>query len=72
MEYGAGTWEDVDYCLAVRSLGYNVIVEQKARGIHYTGASTETYRVPFPQQLNQLVFLSKWGDKLNYTLVNHY
>jgi GT2 family glycosyltransferase len=65
--YGLGTYEDVDFCLSARSVGYNVIVEPKAVGTHFVGASSETYKQPMPLMINKFTFMQRWGDKLNYT-----
>lgn len=65
--YGAGNFEDVDYCLTVREMGYNVIVEIKARAIHYAGATAETFKIHYPFDFNRLIFLQRWSQKLNYT-----
>lgn len=65
--YGAGTYEDVDYCLSARDLGYNVVIEQSAIGIHYTGATAEFYKMGYPLNQNQMIFMSRWANKLNYT-----
>lgn len=65
--YGMGTWEDVDYSLAVRDLGYNVIVEPKAEGIHYTGATSREYDLYHPLKQNKLVFMQRWQPKLMWT-----
>lgn len=68
VQYGRGTFEDVDLCLSVKyNLGYNIIVEQKAIGFHYTGATSETYSRPYPLGHNQLLFMSKWAGKIEYT-----
>ena len=65
--YGVGTWEDVDFCLTIRELGYNVIVEQKAVGLHYTSATAEHYNKPYPLNNNRMLFMQRWGNKLKYT-----
>ncbi len=67
LEYGLGTWEDVDYCLSVRALDYTVVIDPTAVGIHYTGATAEKYQIPYPMDLNRLTFLQKWAGKINYT-----
>src|SRR4030066_424432 len=54
--YGKGTWEDMDYCLTVRDMGYNVIVNPEAVAVHYTGATAEKANEPFPLQFNRLIF----------------
>lgn len=65
--YGTGNFEDVDLCLTIREMGYNVIVEIKARAIHYAGATAETYKIQYPFDFNRLIFLQRWSQKLNYT-----
>jgi intein/homing endonuclease len=37
------TYEEVDFQMAVREIGYNILVEPEASGIHYTGATAEKY-----------------------------
>jgi GT2 family glycosyltransferase len=69
--YGQGTWEDIDYCMSVRELGYNVIVEQSAVGIHYTGATAEHYKMGYPLDQNRMLFMARWAGNLNYTEINH-
>lgn len=69
--YGMGTYEDVDFCIAVRQLGYNIIVEQSAIGVHYTGATAEHYKMPYPLDQNRLIFMSRWAKNINYTEYMH-
>lgn len=72
LKYGMGTWEDVDFCLSARDLGYNVIVEIKATGVHYTGATSEAYQIGYPYDQNRMIFMSKWGGVLNWTEYLHW
>lgn len=65
--YGGGTYEDVDLCMTVRELGYNVIVNTSVYGTHYTGATAETYRIPYALEYNRMTFLQRWGRKLAWT-----
>jgi GT2 family glycosyltransferase len=65
--YGKGTFEDVDLCLTVRDLGYNVIVEPKAKGVHYTGATSREYGLYHPLQQNEIIFQQRWRDKMMWT-----
>jgi O-antigen biosynthesis protein len=65
--YGAGTFDDVDFCLRVRELGYNIVVNTLACGIHYTGATAETYKLGFPLNANYLTFLQRWSNKIFQT-----
>ena len=62
VEYGAGTFEDVDLCFKVRQMGLRVWVTTKALGYHYTGATQEKKRVSYPLQQNRMIFQAKWGD----------
>lgn len=70
--YGGGTYEDVDFCLSARDIGYNVIVEQSAVGIHYTNGTAEFYKIGYPMMQNQLIFMGRWSNKLNYTEYLHW
>lgn len=59
--YGAGTMEEVDYCLKVRGLGGKIYVNTDAVAYHYTGATSEKKNTPFPLQINEMKFLSRWS-----------
>jgi len=65
--YGVGTYEDVDFCMSVRELGYNIVVNPDAKGIHYTGATAEYYQMSFPMNENKVKFFQKWGDKIYWS-----
>ena len=65
-EYGIGTYEDVDLCMKVRELGYNIYVNTEAVGRHYTGASAEIGKSQFPLNQNEALFKSKWMKKLEW------
>jgi len=69
--YGGGTYEDVDYCLRLRLSGKTILVEQKAVGYHYTGASARTYQVGFPLNQNKALFDARWGGKYPWTAWLH-
>jgi len=64
--YGGGTFEDVDFCCAVRDMGYNIVVEPKASAVHYTNATAEKYGIGFPLHQNQMIFMQRWGSKLKW------
>ena len=66
-QYGMGTYEDVDFCMAVRELGKEIIVQPRAWAYHYTGASAETYNQGFPLNGNEVLFKQKWAGKLFYS-----
>jgi GT2 family glycosyltransferase len=65
--YGMGTYEDIDFCLSVRLLGGKIIVETKAVGLHYVGATAEGNKISYSLQENELKFLSKWAGKYPWT-----
>ncbi len=48
----------------------NVIIEQSAVGIHYTGATAEHYKMPYALDQNRMVFMSRWAKNLNWTEYN--
>jgi GT2 family glycosyltransferase len=64
--YGMGQFEDCDLCLSIRKMDYNVIVETKAVGYHYTGATAEKYQINYPTNQNRLLFLQRWQDTLSW------
>jgi len=61
--YGQGTWEDVDLCMKIREIGYNIVVNPESVGIHYTGASAEKYKQGFPLNRNHQLFVQRWRDE---------
>jgi len=65
--YGLGSYEDADYAMSVRELGYNIVVVPKAKGIHYTGATAEKYNLAYPMDKNRMIFMQRWQDKLVWT-----
>lgn len=65
--YGMGTYEDMDYCLTVRKMGYNIIVCQDAVGIHYTGATSTAYNLYYPVNENKMIFMQRWQRELDWT-----
>jgi len=74
--YGAGTWEDVDYCLTVGSTLFKadtlfrVIVVPEAVATHYTGATAAYYDIGFPMGENYQKFLLRWKGRLKQTDIN--
>ena len=65
--YGTGTYEDCDYCMTLRELGYNIVVDTKAVGTHFTGATAEYYKIGYPMDQNRLIFLQKWASKMKWS-----
>lgn len=66
-QYGGGTFDDLDYCMAVRTAGKKIILNQDAWCYHYANASAMQYKVGFPMEENRAKFLMKWKDKLFYS-----
>lgn len=58
--YGLGTYEDVQYCLQIRSLGKRVYINTHALGHHFTGATSEKKQTAYPLQINSLTFKSRF------------
>lgn len=65
--YSPGTWEDVDFCLIAKEMGYNVKVVPEAVGVHYTGATAEQHKLGFPMKENYQKFMLRWQNKLTQT-----
>lgn len=64
--YGAGTYEEVDFCMTVAGLGKRVFINCEAQGWHYAGATAEKKNVGFPIQMNNLIFQAKWRGSLQW------
>ena len=64
--YGIGTFEDLEVCMMAKELGYNVIVNTSACGIHYVAATAESYKIPYALGYNRMTFLQRWGNKMQY------
>jgi O-antigen biosynthesis protein len=62
LEYGFGTWEDVDLCFKARVNKFRIWVTTQAVGYHYTGATAEKKRIGYPMQQNRSIFQVKWGN----------
>jgi GT2 family glycosyltransferase len=71
-DYGLGCFEDVEYSLAVRDLGLDVMIEAKAVGIHYTNATAEKYEIGYPMERNRMLLLQRWANKLNYSEISRW
>jgi GT2 family glycosyltransferase len=64
--YGRGTYEDVEYCFAVRGNGYKVVFEPAAVGHHHVGASVTQRQngSGYPLERNRLIFMARCGHLL--------
>ncbi len=54
-------WEDLDYCLRAKKLGYEIRVEKSATAIHQEHASLKGVKADFFEKLK--VFTEKWNEK---------
>lgn len=70
--YGLGTWEDVDYCMSIGKLGYNIVVNTQAIGIHHTGATAEKYKIGYPLQQNRMIFMQRWANSLGWSEIDNW
>lgn len=66
--YGAGTYEDMEYCFSVRSLGYSVVFQPEAQGYHFAGGSIiqGAGKSGFPLALNATIFKGRWAHALEW------
>lgn len=62
LEFGMGTWEDVDLCFKARMAGFRTWITTSATGYHFTGATQEKKRVAYPLAQNRNTFQVKWGN----------
>jgi GT2 family glycosyltransferase len=64
--YGAGTFEDMDLCFSIRSLGTRAIFTPEAVGYHFVGGSIihGAQRGGFPLTVNGTVFRGRWATAL--------
>jgi GT2 family glycosyltransferase len=64
--YGLGTFEDIDYCFSIRSMGKKVMFEPTAVGYHLVsgaklqGANQTGFNLP----MNETIFRGKWAHML--------
>ncbi len=66
--YGAGTYEDMEYCFQVRARGAQVIFQPLAEGFHYVGGSIMhgAGKGGFPLGINSTVFKGRWAQHLQW------
>lgn len=62
--YGRGTFEDVEYCVAVRMMGFQVIYQPRAVGYHFVGASALGSHQGFPVQMNEMIWRIRCGAQV--------
>jgi GT2 family glycosyltransferase len=61
--YGVGTYEDIEYCLTLGSLGFKTMYEPKAEATHHVNATNQAY----PLGLNSQIFQVRCGSLLEWT-----
>lgn len=64
-DYGKGTFEDIDLCFILRSMGYKIWMEANAVGTHFVGATAPTMG-GFTLDRNKGIFLSRHGQELTW------
>jgi GT2 family glycosyltransferase len=62
--YSPGTYEDIEFCLAVRSLGYKVVYIPQAAGYHHVGGSVIKAGQGYPLNRNEMIFKARCGNML--------
>lgn len=66
--YGAGTFEDMDFCFSVREMGLKVLYCPTAWGYHYVGGSIRkgAHRPGFNLAMNSQIFRGRWAQALQW------
>lgn len=59
--YSPGTYEDVEFCFAARSEGFEVVYTPKAEAYHWVGASVKQNQRGYPLQRNEMIFRARCG-----------
>lgn len=67
--YGRGTFEDIEYCIAVRSLGYKIAYQPLAVASHLVGSSILQDEQGYPLRQNSNIFKARCGHMLTW---DHY
>lgn len=62
--YFPAYYEDTDFCLTVRSLGWRVICEPRSVVVHEEGSSTGASFKSFLTRRHRELFVAKWEDTL--------
>ena len=68
LNYGKGTYEDMDFCFMIRSLNSRVIFQPDAVGYHYVGGSIKhgAGQGGFPLGINNMIFKGRWAPHLQW------
>lgn len=72
--YGAGTFEDMEYCFNVRASGSKVVFNPQAVGYHYVGGSIKqgAGKQGFNLSLNSTIFKGRWAQHLQWDEYRYY
>jgi GT2 family glycosyltransferase len=63
-DYFPAYYEDVDFCLSIRALGYRVLYAPGSRVRHYEGGSSDPVFRAFLNHYQRRRFLHRWGHDL--------
>lgn len=69
LNYGRGTFEDMEFCLSVRGVGWKVIYQPEAVASHFVGQSSAAKGIGFDLARNLQIFQIRAGHLLKY---DHY
>lgn len=69
--YGRGTFEDIEYCIAVRSLGFKVAYQPLAVGSHLVGCSIMQDEQGYPLRQNSNIFKARAGHMIEWDHYRH-
>ncbi len=66
--YGAGTYEDMEYCFQTRARDMKVVFQPAAEGFHYVGGSVMAGagKGGFPLGINSTIFKGRWAQHLQW------
>lgn len=64
--YGAGGFEDTEFCLAAKAQGFKTVYTPDAVGLHYVGASVTGAGQAFPIGRNSMIFNARCGHLVEY------
>jgi GT2 family glycosyltransferase len=62
LNYGRGTYEDVEFCVLAKVKGHDIVVNPLAVGHHLVGQSSAVGNEPFSLQMNEQIFRLRVGQ----------
>lgn len=65
--YGLGTYEDIDFCTAVRSIPKKVWYEPTVVGEHMAGGTAINEKINFPLTRNKFIFMGRWASYIYWS-----